>query len=337
MKRRIFSAISLCLIAVMLFSTPVLAANKSKTKSVTVNTADNTKVEEKSDSKKSAESAEKKDSSEAEEQKTETKKEQSKKTTEKPAKEHTVIFKYGTKQKEFKVKDGESVDPPTDTFVPGYIFVNWTAEAKNVKKDMVILGGYRITLGEPKLPIKTIPYVDSIITTYTTSGLKYNDNKSAGWPIAWETTHPDLVMGEEGVTCCVHWYNGMTGELWKTDVCEYGTSLPYPIADPYMEGYEFAGWEGSWVNITEDRTIAAQFNKVFTVTFVDTVSNYPFATQTVTYGKTVDLPAAPSHDGYNFLYYSGNAENIHGDTTLYAVYERVRGPLYEDDWDRPWY
>ena len=320
MKKRIISIISICLLMSTLVSSQVFAA--SKTKSVTVNTSDNTKIEEKTIETDTS-------------KKTETKTKKKTTTTEKPV-EHTVIFKYGTKQKEFKVKDGESVDPPEDTFVPGFIFVNWTAEAKNVKKDMVILGGYRVTLGEPKIPIKTIPYVDNIITTYTTSGLKYNNNPSAGWPISWQTTHPDLIEGEEGKTCCVHWYNGLTGDLWKTDIVEYGSSLPYPIADPYIDGYEFIGWEGSWNNITEDRTIAAQFAKMYTVTFVDTVSNYPFAQQTVSYGSSVDLPVAPSHDGYNFCYYSGNAENVHADITLYAIYERDYDRYYYD-YDRPWY
>ncbi len=350
MKRKFLSVLSLCLVGTLLVSIPVLA--DTKTREVTVNvgsskpsseksSVETTKVEvPKTKTEKNAEEQkeDKKDKETKETKETKTvKKSETKEEKKKEVKEYTVTFKYGTKQKEFKVKEGESVDPPTDTFVPGFVFVSWTGEAKNVKSNMVILGGYRPTLGEIKDPIKTIPYVDSVVTTYTTSGRKYNANKSAGWPVSWQTKLPDLIEGEEGKTCCLHWYNGLTGDIWKTDVVEYGTSLAAPIADPYIDGYEFLGWEGSWVNVAEDRTIAAQFAKIYKVTFVDTVTNYPFDQKTVHYGDTVDLPAAPTHDGYNFCYYSGNGDNIHGDTTLYAVYERIPQEYYYYDNDAPWY
>ena len=55
---------------------------------------------------------------------------------------HTVTFMYGTKVYQTVVDDGCTALPPTDTYVPGYIFAGWVGQTTNVKSDMTILGAY---------------------------------------------------------------------------------------------------------------------------------------------------------------------------------------------------
>lgn len=236
---------------------------------------------------------------------------------------HTVTFMYGTKTQKIVVNDGEDVIPPTDTFFPGFVFIGWTDNLKKVKQDRLVYGAYSKTSGMVANPLQTTAYVSSLITQNYASGKRYNSNLSAGWPTIWDSKYPNLIEGEEGKTCAVHWYNGLDGTLWKTDLVQYGTSLAVPINDPYIDGYTFAGWEGSWQNITEDRCIAAHFNPMHRVTFIDTVTGSPFSTVYVEHGGTVDKPLAPEHYGMQFSYYSGVSENVQSDVTIYAFYSNV--------------
>ena len=234
---------------------------------------------------------------------------------------HIVTFMYGTKTEKIEVDDGDTVIPPDDTFVPGYVFVGWTDSLKKIKSDKVICGIYNKTTGMVANPLMTKAYVTSISTYSYASGKKYTNNLSAGWPVSWKTKYEDLLVGEEGKTCAVHWYNGLTGELWKTDLVEYGTSLAGPINDPCVNGYTFVGWDGSWQNITEDRCISAQFIMQHKVTFIDSLTGAQFLTLYVDHGATVDKPIPPEHSGMQFAYYSGNTEDIQADCFVYAYYK----------------
>ncbi len=57
---------------------------------------------------------------------------------------HTVTFLYGTKTFAEPVYHGDNAIPPTDTFVPGYIFGGWVGNLFNITEDRIILGLYSI-------------------------------------------------------------------------------------------------------------------------------------------------------------------------------------------------
>lgn len=77
-----------------------------------------------------------------------------------------------------------------------------------------------------------------------------------------------------------------------------------PPADPVREGYVFDGWDGSFANVTENRTINAKWRIPegevgYTVTFVDGFGG-TIATQLVREGDAAVAPADPVRDGYTF-------------------------------------
>lgn len=166
---------------------------------------------------------------------------------------------------------------PTDVNAAGYAFCGWSVPLKNVQKDTVAQAVYVKSGTESQsvavcdtyhnLPTGVLSY--STATKDTIPAATAN-LKSAPTPMAvpCSLTAAQTValnpVGIAGKTCVVKWYNGSTGELWKSDVVAYGTSMPQP-ASPCIAGLEFVGWDGSWTDITTDRSITACYYKVYHV------------------------------------------------------------------------
>lgn len=225
---------------------------------------------------------------------------------------HNVTFKYGTTSVDVQVAHGKNATPPSNIQIPGYTFIGWVGNYQNVTEDRIILGSYAQNLIDA-----------SNISALSDECLKkYNYNTSANFP-----NIPNLQKGEPGKTCAIHWYNGATGGLIKTEIVNYGTSSR-DIPDPRINGYNFLGWEGSWENVTEDRAIQAHYEKVYTVKFIDGLTGGTFNTQKINEGKNAEVPSAPYHEGYQFSYYTDSANNIKSDRNITAIYEKEFYWLY---------
>lgn len=225
------------------------------------------------------------------------------------AKKFNVTFIYGTKMNTQLVKKGKNAVVPVDTDIPGFVFAGWTDTAANVQGDKVILGMYTPT------PASIVP--TPVQVADTSKAMKFNSDVSAPAMPWWDMT----LKGEPGKTCVVRWYNGHSGELWKTEVVPYGTSLDDP-ENPCFDHYDFVGWRGSWKNITEDRNIEACYFHTNRVRFYDPVEGGVFATFWVRDGETCRTPDVPYHKGYEFTGdFSGSLSNVTGDRDLVAIYK----------------
>lgn len=178
---------------------------------------------------------------------------------------HTVNFIYGTKFYSEQVIHGTNAIVPTNTNQDGYVFTGWFGDIMNVTEDRTILGCYYPKTTEEKWtvhPTQSVPDSSWPLNTYGLKIYKQDptirifDTKSAPEPDWWKELN--IPKGTPGVTCAVRWYNGWTGELWKTDIIPYGASCPDP-GNPCIAGFEFIGWEGNWENVTEDRNIRAWY------------------------------------------------------------------------------
>ena len=58
------------------------------------------------------------------------------------ATKHKVTFRYGLNVSEVMVDHGANAVLPTNTYVPGYVFLGWVGDATNVTEDRLILGAY---------------------------------------------------------------------------------------------------------------------------------------------------------------------------------------------------
>lgn len=139
----------------------------------------------------------------------------------KAAAKHTVTFLYGTKQYVTTVEDGCNAAPPTDTYVPGYIFAGWAGNATNVKSDLVICAAY-IKVDDPA-PAPATPAQTPQTKTYT-----------------------------------VTFVDSLTGvEYWHQTVSEGANANPPEV--PHHDGYHFDRYDGDYTNVTSDRRISALY------------------------------------------------------------------------------
>lgn len=221
-----------------------------------------------------------------------------------------VTFIYGTTINTQQVKRGKDAIVPVDTFVPGFTFAGWTDTAANIQSDKIILGMYTPT--KAAVTASTTPTQNGI----GGKAIKLNNNLSAPALPWWDMS----LKGVPGKTCVVRWYNGHNGELWKTDVVPYGTTLDDP-GNPCMQGYDFIGWEGSWENITEDRNIKAWYYHLNKVRFIDDYTGDVIDEKWVRDGEGVGEPSRPKHHGMHFDCFSRSLSNINGDTDIYLYYK----------------
>lgn len=226
------------------------------------------------------------------------------------APKYTVTFIYGDKISQQEISEGGYAIIPSDTAIKGYSFLGWTDSAINIRSDKIILGMY----------VSNMPFAPA--TNALSSVKKVNDNISAPFLPSWALS--PVQKGVPGVTCLVRWYNGVNQEMIRKDIVSYETSLPDPI-DPVMEGYRFDGWEGSWMNITEDRAIKAHFTKTHYVFFVNNITYEGFADQVIADGENATCPTeTPSLEGYYFTgEWEGNLENVTDDRVVMAIYKPI--------------
>ena len=113
------------------------------------------------------------------------------------------------------------------------------------------------------------------------------------------------------------------GNVLKTEAVVSGKNAT-PPADPAREGYNFAGWEGSYTGVTENTTVTATYvaKGSYVVTFLD-YNGLTLGTATVKEGGTVTAPAAPTRDGYTFKSWSSSLSNITSNRTVTAQYTLV--------------
>lgn len=237
---------------------------------------------------------------------------------------HNVTYIYGVKSVTVQVDHGKNAPVPTDTAVPGFQFVSWIGNATNVTEDRVILGAYAPLAVQAVQAVQTAT-VPTPVTPIANTALwlkKVNNNKSAPWPEWWSTVN--LPKGVPGKTCAVHWMNGWNGELWKTDIIPYGSSIQNP-PDPCINQYDFCGWEGDWTNVTEDRVIKAHYYVKHKIKFYDD------------HGDLIDVQYArdgegawvdpPERDKKEFVHYERDdggtygGEGVHYDLSVTAVYK----------------
>ena len=184
--------------------------------------------------------------------------------------------------------DGTLSSLPTPTApIPGQEFVGWyTAEE----------GGEKVT-------------TDTVFTSDTTLYARWNKEVT---PPA--TTYKVTFLDENG------------NALYPTESVAEGETVTKP-ADPEKDGYTFLGWYTDDdelfdfdTPITERTFLTAKFEKVVTtykVTFLDENGNALYPTESVAEGETVTKPADPEKDGYTFLgWYTDDDELFDFDTPI---------------------
>ena len=101
-----------------------------------------------------------------------------------------------------------------------------------------------------------------------------------------------------------------------------------PPAAPQRQGFEFVGWDGSFSHVRENRLLVAQYRALspeqdttfHTITFLDRDASV-LKTQLVEDGQAAAAPIPPHWDGFVFLNWDREFQNVRSDLTVTAQYE----------------
>ncbi len=199
---------------------------------------------------------------------------------------------------------GEVVLAPADPSTEGWNFVGWFNGTEEWED------GYRVATVDD-IAFTAAWAIQQVSVTYA-SGL--DEEVEIDLPDAYVANYGDVIevpddLEEEGLT-----FKGWlaNGEAFTEDTAATGDFV-IVNPDPAVEAEWLVDLTGDWEDVE------------FTVTFMDGIDEY--ATRTVLYGGSAELPADPVHEGHTFSYWSledgtpFTNSNITADVTVYAEYD----------------
>lgn len=234
-----------------------------------------------------------------------------------------------------------------------YTFKGWDKDLSSIAEDTDVypvydttLRTYNVTFAVNGVAVKTesVPYggsaqapSESDIRKY----LPYIEGKKVEFS-HWSKSADELsyITGDVTVTAL---YN--TSDLRFTVTFNYGNGLTYVQTVGYGENalpptsnldkpsdpdtdYVFAGWDGNYFYVTEDRVINAVYDnrvRYYTVDFYD--GDVLYCRRYVPLGGSAALPekdpvrASDANFDYSFAGWQGKTDDISADTKVYADYE----------------
>ena len=110
------------------------------------------------------------------------------------------------------------------------------------------------------------------------------------------------------------------GNVLKTQTVSYGYDAS-PPSNPTRDGYIFAGWSGTYTNITSNQTITATWTQnTFIVKFYD--RGTLLKTETVSYGGSATPPSVGQRLGWHFTEWDKPYDNITKNVDISAKWDK---------------
>ncbi len=253
---------------------------------------------------------------------------------------------YGEEQ---KVEYGKTARFPTVPVKEHYIFIGWYANAKTtvmydfntpVTENLSLTARY-VAIENPK---HEVIFLQSDGSQYggtqlveegqnaIVPGTPYRDGYTfVGWVDdstgeAFDFTKPvtsDLTIRAQFRIRTFTVTVTAEDQVISTQLVYYGGDAEEPAA-PEIEGYLFAGYDGSFRDIRRDTEIHAIYiERTFVVMFFDQNNKKIGATQYVTYGDDATAPADPVKEGYEFVGWTESCLNVKADMVLFPVFKQL--------------
>lgn len=244
-----------------------------------------------------------------------------------------VIFSDGTSEDLGYVGveiQSDSVKTITNTTVNGgkHLIVEYS---DGTSEDLGYVG---VEIQPQKITVTFVDYNDRVIATeetYVGLTIKAPANPTRedyifnGWDkdltkITESTTVKATYTAKQGYTVTFVDYDD---SVLKTETVVSGKNAT-PPANPTRENYKFSGWDGSYTNVTSNRTIKATYTEKgsCTVTFKD-YNGLILGTDTIQEGGNATAPITPTRDGYTFKGWNSSINNITSDKTVVAEYTLI--------------
>ena len=236
----------------------------------------------------------------------------------------------------------ESSVAPTAPSFAGYLFDGWDTNLTAVTKDITVTGYYQ-TLTDTRFTVEH--YLQDIegdgyqriaieeLASETGSIVEATSREYTGFhvnPSHEQALQTGEVKGDGSLILKVYYDRDLLtitfldafGEVLKTEVVRYlGSATPPNNVD--RVGYTFIGFDGDYLDVSENITVQALYQQnTYTLRF-DTGGLVAIDDETKTYGEAIQVPMAFNVPGYTFLGWEESIDDVMPahDVTYTAMFE----------------
>lgn len=224
-------------------------------------------------------------------------------------------------------KDDQVVYPDAPN-IEGYDFIKWDKDIKYLSENTIITAIYEIKTYNVNFYDENDNLLETLVVEYN-SGVSFNHlfNVEGYSFIGWDkdlshiTSDLDVkpLFGKK--TFSVKFYDE-SDTLIKEEIVEYGSSAIAP-SDLTKEGHSFIGWDTDFTNVLANLVIYPVFeSQKFTVNFYDE-SGKLLKEEVVDYGTSAEGITAPDKEGYKFIRWDEDTNNIKSNLDVYPIYEEL--------------
>lgn len=252
------------------------------------------------------------------------------------ARTYTVTFCDwdGTVIEECEVEYGKPATPSYDPEREGYRFSYWDADCSCIISDLTVKAVYVkqvvvefLDYNNSIIDIQVIDYGESAEAPASPTRKNY---RFVGWNTGFENVVQDLTVKAEYIRQYNVTFLDYDGSVLLETIVDSGSNATAPN-DPAKEGYDFAGWDKEFTNVSSNLTVTATYTaKTYTVTFRMPDGTIIGEVQTVEYGFSAVAPICSETflvgsgidtKVYSFTCWDTDFDNVTEDLVVEAVYE----------------
>lgn len=228
----------------------------------------------------------------------------------------------------FKLYKDDELNYPEAPNIEGYDFIKWDKEISHLSEDTVITAIYEIKTYNVNFYDENDELLETLKVLYNSS-VSYNHlfNVEGYSFIGWDkdlshiTCDLDVKPLFSKKTFSVKFFDE-ADILIKEEIVEYGSSAT-PPSDLSKEGHSFIGWDTEFTNVLANLVVYPVFEpQKFTVNFYDE-SGKLLKEEIVDYGTSAEGISAPNKDGYKFVRWDEDINNITSNLDVYPIYEEL--------------
>ncbi|MBR4565205.1 MAG: leucine-rich repeat protein [Paludibacteraceae bacterium] len=246
-----------------------------------------------------------------------------------PVPQYKVTFhdKDGNLIEEQYVFEGEGAVAPDAPEVEGMTFLGWSLPISEITKDITVQAEYEHIVCHVEFHDwdgKVVYQQDLFWGSKADRPIDpYREGYTfTGWDKDFSAVKEDMVITAQYAinTFTVRFYDH-NDQVISTQTVNWNEAAIEPELTPW-EGHTFTSWSADFEHVQSDLDIKPIYDvQVYKVTFLG-FNDTELKVENVEYGKNATAPSAPEVDGYTFTGWDKDFDNITGDLTVKAVYEK---------------